>query len=589
MFRSKRNTDSVDISRYLQSGLSSLRHDDVCTDFEVTVGDKCFRCHKVVLAAVSDYFKAMFSSGMKETVQNKATLNDILPEVFESTLSMIYDETGEMVHDLNKKGTAEMEEYLRAAGMLQIAFLKEICIQHFKEKLNVHNCMEIWKMARTLQIQELQDISWKFILSRFSCLAKVDMLPSLEFDDFKALIKDENLMLGKEEVVCDAILSWVQFEKDREDKIEQLLSCSSLSQVNIEYLVEVLSFHPLCRNNEKALELIKQAVRYKFHQDQHGNLSLSLRSCTGMEQMFLLLGARANIRDSITEVKSVELVAYSRRQRKWMRLQRSFQHQSISEEFACCVYGSAFYVTGGKTREIITLKYSGDSSVWQEQAAMIVPLRKHTMTAHGDFLYVFGGCSRMEVNSQILAYNTTDDSWDFVGELIAPVHSASSVCLNDSIFIVGGVLNNDIIHDGSEMHVVDSVQVFQTETKACTLYCHLPSPCSFSRAVCDSNNIFVITRSGDVIRLTNNTEPEVIAQIQDFSRTNYGAILDGKTLSIYGGAVHTEEDGVKLSKDVYMIDITSGMVSASSPLPMPLEVFASMKLVMRSKTFTMEQ
>lgn len=85
---------TVDVARYIQSGLSNLWYQELCADFEIIVGDKTFRCHKVVLAAVSDYFQAMFTSGMKETVQNQCVLNDIQPEVFESTLELIYDESG---------------------------------------------------------------------------------------------------------------------------------------------------------------------------------------------------------------------------------------------------------------------------------------------------------------------------------------------------------------------------------------------------------------------------------------------------------------------------------------------------------------
>ena len=589
MSLTKTNNDTINVARCIQTGLSKLRRDDICTDFEVVIGDKCFRCHKVVLAAVSDYFQAMFSSGMEETVQNKAFIKDMLPEVFESTLDLIYDESGEEVRALYRKGVEEIEEYLRVAGMLQMSFLKEICLKYYKDKLQVQNCVEIWKIGRTLQIHELQTFSWIFMLSHFTCLSKVGLLPTLDFDDFKTLIGDENLLVQKEETVCDAILSWVNFDKAREDKIVSLLKCCSLSQIDMEYLVETLSFHPLCRKFEETLEIIKQAIKYKFHKDQHGNISLSLRSCTGMEQIPILLSGRTQKSQSAlarlkAENACADIVGYSRRQGRWVRLQRP--ERGIGEEFAWCVFGTSFYITGGKPVETLTLRYAGDSNTWVEKAAMIVPLRKHTMTAHGDCLYIFGGCSLSDVNSQILTYNITENSWDIVGELIAPVHSASSARLDSKIYIVGGVLNN-CTTDDAEVHVVDSVQVFYTKTKVCTLFCHMPNPCSFSRAVCDASSIFIVTGSGDVVVIKEDrTEAEIVAQIPDFNRTNFGSVLHKKLLSVYGGV--SQENNPKLCESVFTIDISTGSVSAAKPLPAPLEVHGSLQLVVSSKNYTME-
>lgn len=89
--QSCKNTFKWDrVSVLIHEGITQLYNEDTCTDFSVEVEGKTFRCHKVVLAAVSDYFKAMFSSGMKEVEHSKATLQDVSAGAFEVMLNILY-------------------------------------------------------------------------------------------------------------------------------------------------------------------------------------------------------------------------------------------------------------------------------------------------------------------------------------------------------------------------------------------------------------------------------------------------------------------------------------------------------------------
>ena len=49
--------------RELGDGLKKLKTRGKYTDFTICVGDREFRCHRVILAAVSEYFETMFDIG----------------------------------------------------------------------------------------------------------------------------------------------------------------------------------------------------------------------------------------------------------------------------------------------------------------------------------------------------------------------------------------------------------------------------------------------------------------------------------------------------------------------------------------------
>ena len=50
-------------------------------DVLIQVGETEFPCHRVILAAYSDYFLAMFTSGMQEDVTRTVKLNDVPQQV----------------------------------------------------------------------------------------------------------------------------------------------------------------------------------------------------------------------------------------------------------------------------------------------------------------------------------------------------------------------------------------------------------------------------------------------------------------------------------------------------------------------------
>jgi ankyrin repeat and BTB/POZ domain-containing protein 1 len=68
------------------------------TDIHVKVGDRVFRCHQVVLAARSEYFRARLSRAMEFQECNRSTENDSIPFLEE--------------HDLSTETFAKMIEYM---------------------------------------------------------------------------------------------------------------------------------------------------------------------------------------------------------------------------------------------------------------------------------------------------------------------------------------------------------------------------------------------------------------------------------------------------------------------------------------------
>ena len=63
-----------EFSSQVFSGLHCLRKEEKLCDIQLRVGDFNLRSHRVVLAAASSYFNAMFTGDMKESRQDEVVL-----------------------------------------------------------------------------------------------------------------------------------------------------------------------------------------------------------------------------------------------------------------------------------------------------------------------------------------------------------------------------------------------------------------------------------------------------------------------------------------------------------------------------------
>ncbi|GFS21438.1 kelch-like protein 40 [Elysia marginata] len=121
--------------------LSVYKDNPSLSDVKVAVGNKEFDCHRLLLAAASEFFAAAFRSDMKESREGKITLENVDEEVFSTLLTCLY--SGKYVlTDEN------LFDIWGAADMLQISFLILQCEELFSERLSPQNCVQFVSKVR---------------------------------------------------------------------------------------------------------------------------------------------------------------------------------------------------------------------------------------------------------------------------------------------------------------------------------------------------------------------------------------------------------------------------------------------------------
>ena len=132
-------------------------------DVRLKVGEDIFPSHRIVLAANSDYFHAMFAHGMKESNQEMIELKDenISTEALQIMMDSIY--SGDLhVNDEN------VFEVLLAVDHLQVESVVEQCCEYLQTEIvqlrfDVPTYCRICTIADRHGLTDLQEATFVYV------------------------------------------------------------------------------------------------------------------------------------------------------------------------------------------------------------------------------------------------------------------------------------------------------------------------------------------------------------------------------------------------------------------------------------------
>ena len=149
---------SNDIVRCLpiSSTIINFLTNQTLADVTLQCQGKKFKAHKVILAAASPVFGAMFKEGTKEHEENIVIIEDIESDVFELFLRYLY--SGE-VNQLDEKHL----DLFAAADKYDVQPLREICIRHMSTNISVDNAVDILALAERHSIEPIKSFALELI------------------------------------------------------------------------------------------------------------------------------------------------------------------------------------------------------------------------------------------------------------------------------------------------------------------------------------------------------------------------------------------------------------------------------------------
>lgn len=248
------------------SGLNQLREAGLFCDVTLSIGERKFPCHKLVLASFSPYFKAMFSNDLAESKQETVTLNGVEPDMISLLVNYAY--TSEI---LVTKST--VQSLLSAANLLEILPVRDACCRFMESNMEESNCLGIHCFAEAHACFDLQRRAKVFTLRHFADVCQQEEFLALSQSKLVEFVSDDTLHVESEEVVFNAAAQWL--EHDPETRIEEfpcVLEHVRLPLLSPYFLHDCVSKHDIIGKIPKCHDLIQEAITYHLLQDRRHEL-----------------------------------------------------------------------------------------------------------------------------------------------------------------------------------------------------------------------------------------------------------------------------------------------------------------------------
>ncbi|BHF69387.1 distal tubule morphoproteinsis [Sparganum proliferum] len=190
--------------------INQLRTSEKLCDVVLTADDVHVPAHKLILAAHSPYFKAMFTSGLAETRADNVRLEGISGQALSSVVHFIYTNELPDCTDL-------LLGLLPVADFLRLRRLVNLLCALLARRLDVKNCLQIMRAAKICNCNDLWHNSKLFAQRTFpEVVDRNAVFSQLSLLDLEDLIRSDST-LGGEETIFQAILKWSEEKEGLSD------------------------------------------------------------------------------------------------------------------------------------------------------------------------------------------------------------------------------------------------------------------------------------------------------------------------------------------------------------------------------------
>ena len=233
----------IEHSNVLLLKCAQFREEGLFTDVQLKIGKAVFSAHRMVLAAYSSYFYAMFTNGMKESSQEVIELKDeiISPDSLKIVMDSVY--TGDLL--VNEENVFEV---LAAADHLQVTSVVQQCCDYLlTEFVELHSDVEtycrIWTVAERHGLKDLKEAGeYKMALMYKDVCESEEFLLYVSADQLINLLSRDDLGAPSETFVFKSVMQWIKYKKEERFAVAgKAIGAVRLGLVDIGDIIEELN------------------------------------------------------------------------------------------------------------------------------------------------------------------------------------------------------------------------------------------------------------------------------------------------------------------------------------------------------------
>ncbi|TRY62974.1 hypothetical protein TCAL_05581 [Tigriopus californicus] len=402
---------TLDYSQRLLANLSNLRENpalNLC-DVEIVPGwttstpnSKQFYAHRIVLAAASPYFNAMFNCGLVEANRQQIAIQSMSDVTLESLLNFIYSGKISITRD-------NVQDIIVAGDMIELKEVVDLCTQYLVNELEPNNAVGIFRFATDHNCQRLREATEKFIFDHFVEVSKGEEFRDLPREMLVGFLSSEFLRVDSEYQVFVAALSWVESDLTARRR----------------FIFDVLKFIRLPLVPSKLLE---------SYLSECPDISLRVALTSVKKDIALKRGTLVtlNAQPRKHAKKNVYIIGGSQREfgSAWTRKEQTYHSVEVFDTFRGAWHDD---IGGGIER------YDPTSDHWSLIAKMQEARFSMGIVPYHGLIYLVGGCTHSRRHMQeLVSFNPNTGEWSVHASMIVSRSQMGCVVLDDHLYVLGG-------------------------------------------------------------------------------------------------------------------------------------------------------
>ncbi|TRZ00145.1 hypothetical protein DNTS_028229 [Danionella cerebrum] len=452
--------------------MNELRSQSVLCDVTIIAEDVEIAAHRIVLAAGSPYFHAMFTGEMTESRQKKIRIK----EIDGWTLGILID----YVYTAEIQVTEEnVQVLLPAAGLLQLQEVKKACCEFLITQLHPTNCLGIRAFADLHACMELLNLANTFAEQHFSEVVQSEEFLNLGMDQVCSLISSDKLTIPSEEKVFEAVIAWVMHDRDvRQEHMAHLMEHVRLPLLSREYLVQRVEEETLVKNSSACKDYLIEAMKYHLlpaeQRTTMKTIRTRVRTPISYPKVMMVVGGQAP-----KAIRSVE--CYDFEEERWFQVAELPSRRCRA---GVVLMGGVVYAVGGFNGSLRVRTVDAYDPLKDEWCCVSsMQDRRSTLgcAVLNGLLYAVGGFDGSTGLATIEAYNAKANEWFHVNPMNTRRSSVGVGVVGGLLFAVGG-------YDGATRQCLSTVEAYNPNTNEWTYIAEMGT----RRSGAVSNLLYVI-------------------------------------------------------------------------------------------------
>uniref|UniRef100_UPI00358EE3F3 kelch-like protein 9 isoform X2 n=1 Tax=Myxine glutinosa TaxID=7769 RepID=UPI00358EE3F3 len=446
-------------------GFERLRQEGLLCDVTLVPGDgeESFPVHRAMMASSSDYFKAMFTGGMKEQDLSQIKLLGVSSMGLKKIIDFIY--TARLSLNMDS-----LQDTLEAASFLQILPVLEFCTEFLISETTLENCVEVGRIANTYHLTDVDRYVDDFILCSFGMLALTPGFLRLPVERLERALGSDALRRCSELQLFRATCRWLRHSEPETEgtartrgdtgspvlssqtggdgtgrmrHAARLMSKIRFPLVSPQELLNDVQTVDFMRSDAACVNLLLEASNYQMLPAMQPVLQSERTRIRSDATHLLALGGV--LRQQL--LVSKELRLFEERTRRWRCLAPMeaprYQHGiAVVGNFLFVVGGQSNYDTKGKTAVDTVFRYDPRYNRWVQVTQLNEKRTFFHLSALNGRLYAVGGRNAAGELATVECYEPSNNEWTYVARMSEPHYGHAGTVYSNLMYISGGITHD---------------------------------------------------------------------------------------------------------------------------------------------------